>query len=115
MSLPRPESGEVFNVHPTGEQYTEFFTRAIIATDELEVIRFVMPEGSSLKEHCFAGDATLQCVEGRLSLTAHGKTSRLKECDMAFLAGGAPHSITAEKNTVFLMTMVRHKAAGKPH
>ncbi|MDI1302629.1 MAG: cupin domain-containing protein [bacterium] len=110
MALPRPESGEVFNIHPTGEQYTEFFTRAIVRTDELEVIRFVLPQGNTLREHKVAGDCTVQCIEGAIELTAHGKTVRLVEGEMTYIAACAQHAVLALKNSVILVTMVLHKS-----
>lgn len=109
MALPRPESGEVFNIHPTGEQYTEFFTRAIVRTDELEVIRFVLPQGNTLREHKVVGDCTVQCIEGMIESVAHGKTMRLIEGEMMYIAACAQHAVRALKNSVILVTIVLHK------
>lgn len=115
MALPRPDNAEVFNVHPTGEQYTEFFSRALVRTQDLEVVRLVMPAGSELKEHGVEGALTLQCVEGVIELEACGKRVCLRENEMTYLQAREVHAVHAIKNAVVLLTIVLHKAEPALH
>ncbi len=115
MALCRPDHGEVFNIHPTGEQYTEFFSRAIVRTPELEVIRLVLPRGESLREHGFAGDCTLQCVEGRVQLDVGGQQVLLRESEMTCLAAHQLHALHALTHAVVLVTIVLHKSGVVVH
>ncbi len=110
MALLRPEHTDVFNIHPTGEQYTEFFSRVLIRTPDMEVMRFVLPAGQEMREHRLHGAVTLQCVEGLIELLACGQTVRLRESEMTFLSACDNHSLKAIKNSVLLMTLVLHKS-----
>lgn len=112
MALPRPDCGEVFNIHPTGEQYTEFFTRALIRSDELEVARLVLPDAAVVKRHAVPGDTTLQCIEGHIELEAGEQRVYLKENEMTYIAAGTAHTIRAMHDAVVLLTMVLHKSQG---
>ncbi len=110
MALCRPEHGEVFNIHPTGEQYTEFFSRAVVRTPELEVIRLVLPRGEVLRQHHYVGECTVQCVEGEVLLDVDGRQARLRENEMTFLAAHQAHGLQAIDHAVVLVTIVMHKS-----
>ena len=84
---------------------------AIVRTAHLELIRSVLRKGRTVSEHKVDGELTIQCIEGKLIVHAHGLKIVLTSGEMVFLAGGEPHSMTAEEDSSALLTLVRVPAA----
>lgn len=107
MSLPHATSGDVINLMPLGEELKQAPSTAIVRTPHFELIRSVLQKGRSVPEHKVDGELTIQCIEGRLSVQAHGRAIRLGPGELLFLAGGTPHSVEAEEDSSALLTLVR--------
>lgn len=112
MALPHATSGTVIDVRPLGEKCATFSSIALVKTAQLEVIRMTMPRGKAMPEHKVPGDITVQCIEGAIALSAHGKTQALHAGDLIFLAGGEPHALQAIEDASVLVTIVLKKPAG---
>jgi quercetin dioxygenase-like cupin family protein len=72
-------------------------SEAVFKTNELEVMRLVLPKGKSMPAHKVAGDITVQCLEGSIEFTSDGATQVLVAGEMLYLAGGVPHSLPVLK------------------
>ncbi len=111
MSLPHAHSGDVIHLKPLGTTLPQAMSTAIVRTAHLELIRSVLHQGRSVPEHKVDGELTIQCIEGRLRVQAHGRTMSLAAGDLLFLAGGVPHSMTADEDSSALLTLLRMPAA----
>ena len=111
MSLPPATSGDVIDVKPLGAELPAAISTAIVRTAHLELIRSVLHKGRAVPEHKVDGELTIQCIEGKLSVRAHGLTIALAVGELLFLAGGVPHSIAADEDSSALLTLVRVPAA----
>jgi len=107
MSLPHAASGDVIRLDPLQSGLRDALSYAIVRTPHLELIRSVLHRGRSVPEHQVDGELTLQCIEGRLKVHAHGRTMVLAPGELLFLEGGVPHSIAAEEDSSALLTLVR--------
>lgn len=107
MSLPHAASGEIINVQPYKERLPAAFSTAILRTDKLELIRTVLHAGKAVPEHCVEGELTIQCLEGRLTVTAHHRQQILTQGEMVFLAAGVPYALSAPEETSALLTILR--------
>jgi quercetin dioxygenase-like cupin family protein len=108
MAIPHAKSGEVIDLRPAGEALAPALTSTLIKTDRLEVIRLVVAAGKELPHHQVAGEITVQCLEGRVTLTA-GTTSReLRAGQMLYLTGGEPHSLRGIEDATVLLTILLH-------
>lgn len=107
MSLPHAHSGDVIALKPLGAGLPQATSTAIVRTPHLELIRSVLHKGRTVLEHTVAGDLTIQCIEGKLAVQAHGMTTMLLPGELLFLAGGVPHSIAADEDSSALLTLVR--------
>ena len=107
MSLPHASSGDVIDVGPLRERLPDAMSTAIVRTAHVELIRSVLHRGRSVPEHKIDGELTLQCIEGRLTVQAHGREIALGPGELLFLGGGVPHSITAEEDSSALLTLIR--------
>ncbi|MGE5622212.1 MAG: cupin domain-containing protein [Bacillota bacterium] len=100
-------SGELIDVRPLGDKLPQSPSTAFFRTDDLEVMRLVLPANKSVPEHHVAGPVTLFCLEGAVELQAHDKLQVLQAGQMVYLAGNVPHALRALENSSLLMTMLR--------
>lgn len=81
-------------------------TKVIFRTEELEVARLVMPKGKEFKEHQVTGPITVQCITGEIISTAMGHSQRLKPGQLLYLLPNEPHALTAQADSVILLTII---------
>ena len=107
MTTTRAQPGDLIDIQPLGQQLADHKTESLLKTDQLEVIRLVLPRGKSLAEHQAPGDITVQCLEGRISFTCLGKTQTLAPGRLLSLLAGQPHALEACENSTVLLTICR--------
>lgn len=105
MSLPHSTSGEVIAVAaPTTASGAK--SAALVKTQTLEVLRLVLPKGKEIPSHKAPGEITVQCIEGRVVFTCHGKSPELLPGDLLYLNASEPHSLAAREDSVLLATLL---------
>lgn len=105
MALPHAQSGQVVSVRPLGAQLTGAPSSAILKAGQLEVMRVVLLAGKTMPEHCTAGEATVQCIEGAVEFVTDGNTQQLRAGDFVHLAPGAMRSLRALEPSSLLVTL----------
>lgn len=111
MSLPHATSGDVISVTPLKQTLKAAVSTAIVRTPHVELIRSVLHQGRLVPEHKVDGELTIQCIEGRLNVHAHGRKIPLGPGELLFLAGGTPHSVEAAEDSSALLTLIRMPSA----
>ena len=106
MSLHHASSGERIRIHPPADNLPDSQSIALLKSQQLEVMRLVLPQGRSVPPHDVPGEITLQCLEGAVDIQAHGKTETLRAGEMLFLEGGVSYALHAPEDCVVLMTVV---------
>ena len=109
MAIPHAKPGEVVDVRPLGPALASAQTQALVRTDQVEVIRLVVPAGKEIEEHKAKGEITVQCLEGRVAFTAFGKTHNLEAGKLLYLPTGEPHSVKGIENASLLLTILLPK------
>ena len=109
MAIAHVAPGEIVDVQPLGSQLCESRNVALFKTDELEVIRLVMPAGKSMPSHWVKGEVTIHCLEGEVSLTAGGQTRQMLAGQLVWLEGGVDHALLAVQDSSLLLTIVLRK------
>lgn len=107
MSQYHPSPGEVIDIRPLGDKLLDAASIALFRTDDVEVMRLVLPRGKSIPEHYVQGEITLQCLEGVVEIQALDMTLRLQTGELIYLHGNTPYAIVALENASLLMTMLR--------
>lgn len=105
MAITHLLSGELIGVLPLGEQLPDGKTVALFKAEDLEVIRLVLLAGKSLPPHKVPGEITIQCIEGKIDVTAEGKSHVLGPGQLLFLSGGLVHGVVAIENSSALVTI----------
>lgn len=105
MALPHAKPGEIVDLEPMGSGLSRARTAAIVKTDQLEVIRLILPAGAEIPPHKVSGEITLHCLEGHVTLTTDAAPMMLKAHQWVYLAGGALHSVKAIEDASLLVTI----------
>jgi quercetin dioxygenase-like cupin family protein len=98
--------GQVVDARPLGAALAAAKTRTLAKTEELEVLRLVVPAGKVVPEHKAKGAVVLHCLEGRVTCTALGRTQDLEAGQLLYLPGGEPHSVKGVEDASLLMTIL---------
>ena len=118
MALQHAASGERIALQ-RGEDDIAYFTSVALAkTEHMEIIRLVLPKDKPLPEHRVEGEMTLLCLEGEILVDLQGGTTVLGPNEMLYLAGGVPHTVRSNVDSVGLLTILLnpgHHGGGPTH
>jgi quercetin dioxygenase-like cupin family protein len=106
MALTHAISGESIDVKPFGPRLQGERTFALFKSEQLEVMRLVLQAGQSVPPHKVPGEITIQCIEGRIAVSAHGRSQVLQTGQLLFLQGGVVHELSALEDASALLTIV---------
>ncbi|HCO22567.1 cupin domain-containing protein [Gimesia maris] len=110
MAIPHSQPGELVDVQPLGDALANQKTYTISKTEDLELIRLILPAGKIIPTHRTPGQITVQCIEGEVHFSAMGQEQKLEAGQLLFLLPGVPHSVRAVKDSSLLLTLVlQHK------
>lgn len=115
MAIPHVEPGEVVNVAPLGPELHDERSHTLIKNDQFEMIRLVLSTGKVLAEHRAPGALIVQCIEGRIQFSAHGKTHTLHAGQLLHLAAKEPHTVTCLQDGSLLLTILFDRDAAETH
>lgn len=94
------------DIHPLEAGLADAKSVALFKSEQLEVIRLVLPAGKSLPPHRVDGEITVQCLEGQVDVEADGQHTQLRAAQLLYLQGGVTHSIAASSDSSLLLTVV---------
>ena len=106
MAAPHALPGEVFDLCPHGEAADQAVTTSLIKTAGLQVLRVALAAGQGKPAHRVAGDITVQCLAGRVAVTALGATRELAAGQMLYLTGGEEHALSGVEDAALLVTIL---------
>lgn len=113
MAIPHASSGQLIDVRPLGKRLSGEVSIALFKSEQLEVIRLVLPAGKSFPPHQVPGEITIHCIEGRIDVTVEGHSNVLEAGQMLFLAGGVPHAVDGLEDASALVTIVLCRQQGE--
>ena len=106
MAIPHAAPGQAIDIRPLGPAIAGARTAALFKTDQIEVMRLMLPVGKSVPSHKVAGEITIQCLEGKVEITAGGGSQVLCAGELLYLSGGVPHGLLAIEDASALVTIV---------
>ena len=109
MAIPHAKPGEVVDVRPLGSALASAQTKTLVRAEQVEVIRLVVPAGKAIEEHKAKGELIVQCLEGRVAVTASGKTHDLEAGTLLYLPTGEPHSVKGVEDASLLLMILLPK------
>lgn len=106
MAIPHASPCKAIDISPLKDKLAGSVTSTLIKTDQLEVIRLIVPAGKAIAPHKVAGEVTVQCLEGRLEITTELGTEELQAGQMLYFAGGQDHSVKGLADSSALVTIL---------
>lgn len=103
MALEHAKPGAVVALRRLGSAIGADKTSALIKTDRFEVMRLVVPAGTTIPAHQVPGYLTLYCLEGRIQLGPSG--AEMGSGDWIYLERGEPHSVQGIEDSSLLLTI----------
>lgn len=73
------------------------------------IVLIGLHKNAELKEHTAIGNISVQVLEGEINFVAEQQTLSLAKGQMITLEANIPHSVTAMKESFFLLTLVINK------
>ena len=73
------------------------------------IVLIGLHKNAELKEHTSIGNISVQVLEGEINFVAEQQTLSLAKGQMITLEANIPHSVTAMKESFFLLTLVINK------
>jgi quercetin dioxygenase-like cupin family protein len=105
MSIQHAKPNEIVQL-PLGTALANSKTTTLVKTSSLELIRLVIPAGKEIPSHKAPGEITVQCLEGRISFTAEGRTQELTTGQLLFLEASEPHALMGIEDSSVLVTIL---------
>jgi nucleotide-binding universal stress UspA family protein/quercetin dioxygenase-like cupin family protein len=96
--------GELIDVRPLGGGLPQAHTRRLVQAAAVEVTRVIVRPGQELHGHLSRGDVLVHCLEGRVNLTALGKTQILEGGTLVHVPACEPHVIKGIAEASLLLT-----------
>ena len=109
MAIPHALPAQAIDVRPLGPRLATEKTVALFKSDDLEVIRMVLPAGKAMPSYKVPGAVMLQCVEGQLEVSVGSQQHALQAGQMLHLPGNVPHAVLAVEDSSALLTIVVRK------
>ncbi|PPK76310.1 hypothetical protein B0F87_104403 [Methylobacter tundripaludum] len=106
MATHHAAPGEIVDLASWADDLPNEKTKAIIKTNEIELARLVIPKGKEYPNHKVSGPIVVQCVQGKIELTAMGTTQELHSGQLLYLAAGELHSLKGVEDSVILLTIL---------
>jgi nucleotide-binding universal stress UspA family protein/quercetin dioxygenase-like cupin family protein len=98
--------GDILDVRPLGGALASAHTRRLLRTPAVEVLRLFVRAGQSIPQHRNAGEILLQCLEGRVDVTALGKARTLEAGHLLQLPAGESHALRGIENASLLLMIL---------
>ena len=106
MALPHASSGQIVDILSSEGTLPSAKSFALFKSDQLEVMRVVLPAGKAFPPHRVAGQSTVQCLDGRIRLSVDGVEQELGAGQLMHLAGGVLHGLVGIEDASALVTIV---------
>jgi quercetin dioxygenase-like cupin family protein len=106
MAIPHARSGQIVDILPHDGTLPSAQSYALFKSDQLEVMRVVLPAGKAFPPHRVAGEITVQCLEGRIDISVDGASQVLRASQLMHLASGVMHGLVGLEDASALVTIV---------
>ena len=106
MAIPHARSGQIVDILSADGTLPSAKSFALFKSDQLEVMRVVLPAGKAFPPHRVAGEITVQCLDGRIDLSVDGVSQVLSAGQLMYLEGGVLHGLVGIEDASALVTIV---------
>ena len=102
--------GHLVEILPAETSLSASETSRLVQTNDLEVIRLIVPAGQDVPTHEIQGEIVVHCVVGRVSIRAMEVIQELRANQLLRYKTNEPISVQGIENAVLLVTIVRRRS-----
>ena len=84
-------------------------SRPLFEDDSVKQVLFAMDEGQTLSEHSVAAPATVQVLDGQMTMRVLEEDHLLTVHDWLMMPAHAAHCVVVHEPTRFLLTLFKHR------
>ena len=106
MATERALHGQVVDLASFPSKGVGVNSRALVKTQDFEVLCIDMPAGTSFPKHEVDGPITVHCLQGELALILDGEPREMHAGAWVFLDGRTPHAVEAIRDSSLLVTIL---------
>jgi quercetin dioxygenase-like cupin family protein len=106
MATHHASPGEIVDLATWAQDVPDEKTKVIVKTDEMELVRLVLPAGREFADHKVSGPCVIHCLTGEIECVAMGTTKVLAPGQLLYLIPDDPHSVKAVADSVALLTII---------
>ena len=106
MAQRKIKPAEVVNLYSLPSDLPDDATLALMKTQDMEVIRMILPKEKDVTEHSVNGQISVQCLEGKTEFYVEGEKHILTSGDWLYLSRNQSHSISAVRDSILLVTIL---------
>jgi len=106
MALHHAQHGEVVHLSDLEVGGKDAHTTALVKTLAFEAIHLIVHADAVIPPHHVAGQATLHCLRGRVSVLLGDTTAILRAGDWMYLDSGEEHGIEGIEDAALLLTIL---------
>ena len=106
MATYHAKPGEIVDLESWAEDLPFDQTKVIIKTEELELVRLVIPAGKEIPKHEVTGPIVIHCLDGELIITAMNTNIPLSSGHLLYLKPGDPHAVKAISDSIVLLSVI---------
>lgn len=103
MALHHAKHGEVVHLPACAEGAG---MKALVKTEQFEAIHLVVNSGSTIPPHRVTGQATLQCLRGRVRVALPEASVTLAQGDWMYLDRAEEHGVEGIEDAALLVTIL---------
>ncbi len=81
-------------------------SHSLLKTEQLQLIKLVLPRGQVMPQHQVPGEITIQCLLGEVEITTPQRGCLLRVGELVLLPGGEPHALRALQDAKLLLTLL---------
>lgn len=94
-----------FDIGPFRCRLQSEMSRALFKGLDVEVLRLILPSHAVLPLHRFAGELTIQCIEGVMEVCVAGIRRPLRAGQLVFVDRDTDYALCAIENSSALLTV----------
>lgn len=102
----------ILEAGPLGNALGTCRTSVLRQHGNMRIVRLVLTKGKEVPSHTAAGEASLLCIEGRLSVTLGDAGCQLRPGQMICFAPGETHALKALDDSSALLTIATKQKSG---
>lgn len=105
MAIQHAESGEMIDIRPLESRLAKATTKTLVKSEQLEIIRMIVPGGKEILPHRVACPITVQCLEGCVDFQSYGTWQTLEQGQMLFLERDVLHALKGVQDSSILISI----------